>query len=192
LVLGLILFLFEGEMAVRGGSEGAAAASAKEVVDLKGRVVHPLNDSTARASVFIFVRPDCPISNRYAPEVRRLEEKFSGQGVVFWLVYTEADLSAAEIREHLQEYQYGSAALRDPGHRLVEFCHARVTPEAAIVGADGHLIYHGRIDDRYVALGQYRPTATRRELDEAITAVLRGGTVPSGHPAVGCAIAPAK
>src|ERR1043166_4081682 len=61
-------------------------ASAASVYDLDGRVFDPFQEKGA-AIVFIFVSNDCPISNRYAPEVKRLHEKFHPKGVVFWLVH---------------------------------------------------------------------------------------------------------
>ena len=72
--------------------------------------------------------------------------------------------------------------------------HASVTPEAALFAVkDGKLqeVYHGRIDDRYLAFGQERPQATHHDLEEAIQATLAGRPIPkpSGAP-VGCSIIP--
>jgi hypothetical protein len=39
--------------------------------------------------VLVFVRTDCPISNRYAPELRRLQDRFAPRGMAFWLVYPD-------------------------------------------------------------------------------------------------------
>ena len=55
------------------------------VHDLAGQPVDPLANQHARAIVFVFLSADCPISNRYAPELRRLQEKFAPLGVRFWL-----------------------------------------------------------------------------------------------------------
>src|SRR5258706_7607896 len=43
--------------------------------------------------VCLFTRTDCPISNSYAPEMRRIHEKFSPRGVAFYLVYPDPDES---------------------------------------------------------------------------------------------------
>ena len=59
------------------------------VVDLDGRPVAPL-DGGARATVLLFTAVDCPISDRYAPEVRRLAARFGDAGVRFWVVYANA------------------------------------------------------------------------------------------------------
>jgi AhpC/TSA family len=161
--------------------------------DLDGREVRPLEDPGAKASVFLFVRSDCPISNRYAPEVRRLHERFSRQGVAFWLVYPDPAESPERIRGHVKEYGYPMPALRDPAHVLAEAAAVRVTPEAAVftAGAGGvRLVYHGRIDDRQVDFGRTRPAPTRRDLEDALSAILKGQPAPrASAPAVGCFVA---
>jgi hypothetical protein len=62
------------------------AAQGPAVTDLDGRPVAPL-DVAGRATVLLFTAVDCPISDRYAPEVRRLAARFGGAGVRFWVVY---------------------------------------------------------------------------------------------------------
>ena len=144
-----------------------------------------------KAIVFLFTSTDCPISNRYAPEVRRIVSEFARQGVVFRLVYPNPAEQPSAIREHMAAFAYDGAfqALRDPGLALVRHVKATVTPEAAVV-AGGRVAYVGRIDDRYVDLGLERPAPTTHDLADALTAVLAGK--PVSRPttqAVGCFIA---
>ena len=142
------------------------------------------------AIVFLFTSTDCPISNRYAPEVRRIAESFGSKGVVFRLVYPSPSEDATAIREHMAAYSYVGVAeaVRDPQHALVTFVGATITPEVAIV-AGGRIVYRGRIDDRYVDLGRERPAPTRRDLFDALTAVIAGKPVPHATTqAVGCFI----
>jgi hypothetical protein len=144
-----------------------------------------------RAIVFLFTSTDCPISNRYAPEVRRIAALFGAQGVVFRLVYPNPAEATPAIRQHMAAFAYAGAAqaLRDPEHALVKAAGATVTPEAAVF-AGGRLVYRGRIDDRYVDLGLERPSATKRDLADALTAVVAGRpVVPPTTQAVGCFIA---
>ena len=62
-----------------------------------------------------------------------------------------------------------------------------VSPEAAVVDQGGVLLYHGRIDDRWVNIGRDRPSPTRADLAEALRAILDGKPVAqSATPAVGC------
>jgi hypothetical protein len=144
-----------------------------------------------KAIVFLFTSTDCPISNRYAPEVRRVVSTYASQGVVFRLVYPNPAEQAPAIREHIAAFGYGDAMLplRDPTLALVKYVKATVTPEAAVV-VGNRVVYVGRIDDRYVDLGLERPAPTTHDLADAIAAILAGR--PVAHPttqAVGCFIA---
>ena len=147
-----------------------------------------------KAIVFLFTSTDCPISNRYAPEVKRLAETFAPQGVEFRLIYPDPAEQAPAIREHMAAFAYKGVmqAFRDPAHALVKFAGATVTPEAAVY-AGGRIVYRGRIDDRFVDLGLERPSATRRDLAEALAAVMAGKPVtPPTTQAVGCFISDFK
>ena len=167
-----------------------AATSSVSVVDLDNRAVDPFQlTAGARAAVFIFTATDCPISNRYAPEIQRLYHAYADKGVRFFLVYPNPADTPALIREHMKSFGYPAEALRDPKQSLAKAAQATIAPEAAVF-VGNRLKYHGRIDDRFVELGVDRPAPTVHDLDEAIAAVLAGK--PVAHPvtqAVGCYLA---
>jgi len=168
---------------------GLAAQTAPGVVDLEGRQTDPLRNQSAKAVVLIFTRTDCPISNRYAPEIRRLYELFSAKGVTFWLVYPDAKESVDAVRRHVEEFGYRCDVLRDPQHALVKTAKAKITPEAAVFIPGKGLVYHGRIDDRYVDLGKMRPAPTTHDLERVLELVLENKPAPVGVTrAVGCFI----
>ena len=166
-----------------------ASSSALTVFDLAGHALDPFDATDAKAIVFIFISTDCPISNRYAPEIRRVEEQFARSGVRFWLVYADADPSSDAIRKHVKDYHLPQQVLRDPRQTLVRLAQARVTPEGAVFLPGGRLVYHGRIDNRYADLGKERPEATQHDLEEVLKAIVQGKPVPfSRAKAVGCYI----
>ena len=167
---------------------GDGSPDALRLVDLEGAEVDPF-DTDARATVVLFLRSDCPISNRYAPELQRIHESFSGRDVDFWLVYPDPDEALETIRRHLAEYRHPGRPARDPLHALVRRTEATITPEAAVFSSGGELVYRGRIDDRFVAFGKARAAATRHDLVDAITATLEGRPVETPRTrAVGCFI----
>ena len=173
----------------------SCGASDPEVVllDLDGRSVAPLDHMDAQASVFIFSSVDCPVSNRYAPEVKRLKAEFANQGAKFWLVYPNPAETPDAIRQHLKDFGYDFDALRDPEHRLVDLTRASVTPEAAVFSSGSRLAYRGRIDDRQVDFGKVRPRPTKHDLEEALQLVLAGESfTPRFTTAVGCYISDMK
>jgi hypothetical protein len=144
-------------------------------------------------TVLIFVSTDCPISNRYAPEIKRVHDEFAPKGVRFRLVYPNPLDDEAAIRTHLTEYGYPPIAERDRDHALVKLAGATITPEAVVLDARQRVVYRGRIDDRFVELGRERPAATQRDLRNALTAALAGKRViPAETQAVGCFIADMK
>lgn len=169
---------------------GEDPAVSVKLLDLSGQVVDPFAESDAKAIVFLFTRTDCPVSNRYAPEVRRLHEEFKDRGVEFRMVYPNPDVTAEAIESHLKEYGYSIGALRDPEHRLVDLTQATITPEAAVYVPDWEMVYRGRIDNRYVDFGKARARATQHDLQDALEAALAGKPVPNPRTeAVGCFIA---
>lgn len=149
------------------------------VADLLGEV----------ATVTIFARSDCPISNRYAPELKRLYSQYASQGIRFYHIYVDQSQAADEIRAHLAEYEYPFDGLWDENHQFVRVTGATVTPEAVVLDAQGEMIYRGRIDDQYADFGIARSEPTTRELDDVLAALVEGKQVAfATTEAVGCYI----
>ncbi len=161
--------------------------------DLDGNAVDPLANSTGRCVVLIFIKTDCPISNRYAPEIRRLHDDYAARGMTVWVVYPDAESSDKELLKHQLEFQLPSRALRDPAQKLVALSQAKVTPEAAVFIPGKGLVYHGRIDNRHVDFGSSRPEATENTLRQVLGQIDKGEQVTiASTRAVGCYIAPIR
>ena len=163
--------------------------------DLNGKPVTHLSTPGTEAIVLFFIASDCPISNRYLPEMKRIENKFAAQHVVFWFVYPNVGETSEGVRLHEGAYGAEGHILLDPHHNLVAIAHAKVTPESAILVPEHgdaetpRAVYHGRIDDRYLEIGRERPTATQHDLERAIVDVLQNRVVqPPDGSAVGCGI----
>lgn len=167
---------------------GAAPTQAR---DLGNRAVDPFPRSTTpKATVLIFVSVECPVSNRYAPEIRRLYSVYASKGIRFWLVYPNPSDSRAAIGKHIREFGYPPIALRDVDRSLINLAKPTVTPEAAVFDSNKELVYRGRIDDRFVELGRERPAPTTRDLENTLMAILAGKRVfPATTQAFGCFIA---
>ena len=156
--------------------------------DLSGTPVDPLKAAPGKVVVLLFVRTDCPISNRYAPTIQKLSAQYAGKAA-FWLVYPDKAESPEAIRKHEQDFGYKLSTLRDVRHALVKESRAQITPEAAVFDANHRLVYHGRIDNLYEDFGRARTAATTHELDAAIVAAINGKTLAVDNaPAVGCYI----
>src|SRR2546425_166341 len=163
-------------------------AAQKSALHLDGTPADPFLAASGKPVVLVFLRTDCPISNRYAPLIQQISSRYEAK-VAFWLVYPSKTASATKIRQHEREYGYKLPALRDPQHALAAQAQVQVTPEVAVFDGNHRLVYHGRIDDLYQDFGHARSAATTHELDDAIQAALSGKTPPRNMPGVGCFIA---
>lgn len=172
----------------------AARATEPFGTDLNGHPIEQIAPSGTKAVVLFFAASDCPIANRYIPEIERLDDEFASDGVRFWWVYPNPADTAAIVRRHDEEFHVHADAVLDTRQRLTRMSHATMTPEVAVFvssGAGLREVYQGRVDDRYLALGQERPAASQHDLEMAIRAVLSHRPVPGpGGPAVGCSIVP--
>ena len=164
--------------------------------DLDGHKVISLGPSGTTYIAAIFVATDCPVSNRYLPSLAQLSKQFAPRGTRFWLVYPNPGDTFAVVRAHQKQYPAAAAMpeLIAPDPRFLAQAHVHVTPEAAIFHGDAisqPVLWHGRIDDRYLTFGTQRPAPTRHDLADALNAALAGRPpAPPAAPPVGCAIIP--
>lgn len=174
------------------GLMGPLRADAPVLLRLKDqadRAVEPLADRGQKATVLFFLTTECPMGNRYAPEIARIAQEYQQRGVVCFAIY--AAEKPDEISRHLTEYRLPLPGLQDPARRLSQRTGATVTPEACVLGPGGGLHYRGRIDDRAVKLGTMRPEAKVHDLRLALDAVLAGKPVAVKFTkAIGCYIPP--
>jgi thiol-disulfide isomerase/thioredoxin len=164
------LLLAATSLGAETGADSLTVSATIKVEDLSGNLIKPLAKQNQQATVLIFLTPDCPICNTYAPELGRLVADYQKQGVVIYAVY--AGEPAAEIARHLREYKLPLTALRDPTLKLASATGVTVTPEACVVSPEGQVLYRGRIDDRAVKFGTIRAEPGQRNLRLALDAVL--------------------
>lgn len=144
-----------------------------------------------RHCVLVFIAADCPISNRFAPELGRIRVECENAKMQFFVVYAEPDKSQAELRKHAVDFSFLPFALWDNELRLARACGANRVPEAVVIANDvqDRLVYRGRIDDRYVAFGKMKPEPARRDLRDAIEGLKIDRNVPfREQEAIGCNI----
>lgn len=159
------------------------------IKDVQGASHHPLAAAGQKATVLFFVLSECPIANSYAPEINRIVATYTARGVRSYVVYVEDDLTVAAAHQHAQDHEFKFPALLDPRHQLVKFARVTVSPEVAVLAPDNTVLYRGRIDDRAAAFGQRRVAPSKRDLREALDAILEGKPVATPvTKAVGCYI----
>jgi len=161
------------------------------VTTITGLELRPLfcDGKTVKVAVLVFVTTDCPVANRYAPELERIRAEFAKEGVTLTLVHVDPDLTEKAARDHAEKYSLLAPVVIDRTHRLVAATGASVTPEAVVVDAAGRIRYRGRINDQFTDFGSSRKAPSTHDLRDAIRAVLEGRKIaqPETTP-VGCFI----
>ena len=166
-------------------------AASLTIPDINGIPRFPLKPE-GKASVLFFITSDCPIANSYAPEIQRICSEYGPKQVSCNLVYVDPDLTVAEVKKHVKDFGYSNLpAILDSSQQLVKAAGATITPETAIIGPSGQVLYRGRIDNVYAALGKRRPEATERDLRKALDEILSNKPVSTPQTqAIGCYIPP--
>ncbi len=162
-------------------------ARAIEFKDVDGVAHTPLSVPEKKASLLLFLLPDCPVCNAYAPEIKRICGDYEPKGISVFVVHADPDVTVAEAKKHAKDYQLPGPVLLDPTHVLVKWSGATMAPEAAVVGPEGKVLYLGRIDDLFADYGKRRAEPKQHDLRNALDAVLAGKAVPlaTGKP-IGC------
>lgn len=157
--------------------------------DIEGKEHPPPGKSGAAATVVYFVTHDCPISNKYAPEIGRICSEYSPEGVRCLMAYVDPTITVADIEQHREAFGLMEPAVHDTDHALVARAGATITPEAAVFDRAGGLAYRGRIDNLYASLGTPRRRATQLDLRRALGELAAGQPVSQPRTqAVGCYI----
>lgn len=138
----------------------------------------------SKATVLFFIATDCPIANRYAPEIARIDKAYSAKGVKTYRIYTTKDAKA--IIQHGNEYSLSMTAVLDSNRSLMAATGAKISPEAIVLNQKGVLVYRGRIDDQNVEHGVVRK-GYRRDLRVALDELLAGKPISQPEmTAIGC------
>jgi hypothetical protein len=171
-------------------ADGQPGVAPVKTADVDGHALTLLAPAAHQFDLLLFVATDCPISNRYAPEIARICSDYRDRGLRCVLVYPDAAVDPSAIASHRREYGLSGTgpAVIDRDHALVRAAGPRVTPEAALYSSSGR-VYRGRIDDLYVDVGRSRRQASQHDLRIRIEAALAGRTIaPAETEAVGCFI----
>lgn len=142
-----------------------------------------------RATVFVFLAPDCPLSQNYTLTLNNLQAQFDEASVGFYGVIAGVHYSKEEVDEFVRTYKIIFPVLLDRDMGLADFFGAKATPEAFAVNPRGDILYRGAIDNWAVDLGQHRSVITGHYLMDALNSFIRSGDVQTKETrAVGCII----
>jgi hypothetical protein len=169
---------------------GAILHPSLAVRDVDGVRRQPLKADKGQVSALVFVTNDCPVSNHYSREIRRICDEYSPRGLECTLVYTDPTMKDAAAAQHARDYGHGGyPKVVDRDRVLVEATGATITPEVVVIRPDASIAYRGRIDNYYADLTKPRAQVTEHDWRDALDAVFAGKPVARPEmPAVGCYI----
>ena len=157
--------------------------------DCYGKIHSAADWSDKRALVFIFLAIDCPVSNRYSPELNSIYSDYAQQGIAIYGVHSDDSVTEGEARAHAREYSLNFPVLLDPSFSLAKLLGAKMTPEAVVLSRAGVPLYRGRIDNLYISFGQMRAEPTVKDLRTVLDNIVNGKSQPYRFNApVGCFI----
>ncbi|MFN0274854.1 MAG: hypothetical protein ACKVPJ_03850 [Chitinophagales bacterium] len=145
--------------------------------------------SAHAATVFVFLSPECPLSEAYTKTISNLFVSYKDSSVQFVSVFAGKLYSKEQILSFRRRFDLPGQCIEDETMELVKLLEATVTPEAFLISNKSEIIYSGAIDNWAVDLGTKRQNITEKYLENAIAALLKGESPQRKKTqAVGCFI----
>jgi len=150
---------------------------------------HSLGEAKGKKlAVIAFLGVECPLSEAYAPRLAELARATEGRGVAFFGIDANAQDGPTAIGRFAETHGLSFPILKDVGNELADRLGAERTPEVFVLDESRTVRYRGRIDDQD-ALGVHRSKPSKRDLSDALDALLAGRDVAIPRTeAVGCRI----
>jgi peroxiredoxin len=170
-------------------ADGPAIGAPAPAFDLKTLDGKPFSladaEKSNKAVVLMFIATKCPVSNAYNDRMRDIANEYGKKGILFVGINSNSTETESEVKAHAQEHGFGFTLVKDPANKVADLYGAQHTPEIFIVGPDGKLLYHGRIDEN-----QEQPTKVASpDLKNALNEILAGQPVAKAETkAFGCSI----
>ncbi|HOV32571.1 MAG TPA: redoxin domain-containing protein [Candidatus Hydrogenedens sp.] len=146
---------------------------------------HTLSQYKGKIVVIEFCSKECPYSRGADPDLIKLHEKYSSQGVVFLGIDSHFQTQPEDIKKYALQIKKVYPILKDIENKYADLVGAKVTPEIFIIDKEGKIAYHGAFDDRKSPDGK----PTEKYTENAIESLLGGKAIEKTETkAWGCSI----
>jgi hypothetical protein len=150
----------------------------RTATDVQGKP-HSLGAAAGtKAVVLVFLGPECPVSQRYVPELNRIAAGQGTNDVEFCGIISGKSITRSNAAFFVKEYAIQYPVLFDDAGLFARWLRPTHVPEAFVLKPDGDVAYRGRINDWYQSPGKPRAVIQHHELRDAIAAVRVGKTPP--------------
>jgi peroxiredoxin len=142
-----------------------------------------------KATVFVFLAPDCPLSQNYTLTLNSLNKQFQKDAVEFYGIISGKSFEKKEAEQFVDNYKIRFPVLLDKDFILADYFKAEKTPEVFVVNPGEKILYKGAIDNWASDLGIHRAVITGFYLEDALKNIAQNKEVNVKETkAVGCYI----
>lgn len=161
----------------------------KNLKTLDGKVFNFSEFAKNKASILVFMAPDCPISQKYTLSLREISEKYKDKNIPVYLIFPGTYYTKKTIKEFMKKYLIEFPVILDDKLEITKLLHASITPEVFLFDNQAQVLYSGRIDNWFESLGKNRFVITERDLLSAMDSYLAGEPIKvKKTKSVGCII----
>ncbi|MBK9631581.1 MAG: redoxin domain-containing protein [Saprospiraceae bacterium] len=139
-------------------------------------------------NVYFFLLEDCKITQSYIPEIKQLYNHYQNDSINMLAIYSAPSSNNVDIQSFHEKYKIPLKWKLDSLQSLAKLYNITVMPEVMVVNTTTNtLVYQGRIDDRWAAIGKRKNKAEINDLQNCLDHIILGKT-PEFYKtqAVGC------
>jgi peroxiredoxin len=161
-----------------------------ELPDVFGGRYGLADDEHAQALLVVFSCAHCPYARAVEDRLIALHREHAPHGLATVVICSNDPTAYAEdappmLRQQAEQKGYPFPYLIDSDQAVARAFDAACTPDFFLFDANRRLRYRGRLDDHWKDANK----VTKRELSDAISALLHGHTVAAEQfPSLGCSI----
>jgi len=135
---------------------------------------------------------ECKISQAMTPHLRDITEKYGPSGQFDFIAYFPESFLAddADLQQWAVDYDLSMSCLVDSNDQITQALGASRAPQVIVTNQHtSEILYSGRINNLFAALGKRRPDVTDHTLEKVLQQIIDGETVsPKTTEVIGCAL----
>jgi hypothetical protein len=141
-------------------------------------------------TVYFFLSEECKICQYYTDEVNELYSDYHTDQISFIGLFPNRHSTKEGIVDFQDRYDIMFPLKKEYFQSKTKLFHATITPEVVVYDEiRNEVLYQGRIDDSYLRVGKRKRIIKKRELKEALEAILANKVIENKSvPSVGCFI----
>ncbi len=139
-------------------------------------------------SVNFFLIDECRISQNMSAEINHVHETFASDAIQFECYFPNSSSTVEKIEGFLSDYQIDIPYTTDYDKKKTMHYGASIAPEVVVYDEKKkEVLYKGRIDNSFDAVGTRRRVITSRDLRETLQAIIEQKEITTKETqAIGC------